>query len=100
MTSITDKNLLLENPHFPGGVQRIYKLANGYGLSAVNSPMLHSYPFAWEIAVLTEVTEDGRFSNLSYDTPLTSDVEVFPTVEGANAFIEGAILWGEGGGVS
>jgi tRNA(Phe) wybutosine-synthesizing methylase Tyw3 len=46
--------------------------------------MLHHYPFAWEAAVLDV---DG---SLRYDTPLTSDVEVFTTDEEANDFIRRA----------
>lgn len=87
---LTEKNCLIEKPHFGGGVQRIYRFPGGYGLSMVNSPMLHSYPFAWEAAVVTDVTDNGGFSGLTYDTPLTSDVEVFDTEDEANAFIERA----------
>lgn len=92
MTGLTDKWLVLERDHDPfiGGVQRIYRFDSGYGLSAVNGSMLHSYKFAWEIAVLEGVKEDGGFENLTYSTPLTDDVEVFDTDEEANAFIERA----------
>lgn len=89
---LTNENLLLERPH-PGrlgGVQRIYRFANGFGLSVVNSPMLHAYPFAWEIAVLENVTEDGADFDLTYDTPLTSDVEVFSNDAETNDFIHRA----------
>jgi hypothetical protein len=90
--TITNDHLLLERPHRLGGVQRIYRFKSGYGLSVVNAPMLHSYPFSWEIAVLKDVKEDGRFSDICYDTPLTDDVEVFPNDAEANAFIERAAL--------
>lgn len=103
---ITDECLLMERPHSDGaelalmglsdrwlGVQRIYRLPNGYGLSAVNPKALRSYPFAWEIAVITHVEDDGNFASLTYDTPLTNDVEVFQTVGEANAFIRKAIKW-------
>jgi len=96
--SLTDKNLLLARPHpnaFIGGEQRLYKLANGYGLSVVNGAMLRSYEFAWEVAVLTDMKEDGSFGNLTYATPLTDDAEVFYSDEETNAFIEKAIAWGE-----
>ena len=94
---ITNKALLLERPHPNdlGGVQRLYKLGNGYGISLVNSPMLHSYPFAWEAAVVSNIQDNGEFDSLSYDTPLTSDVEVFKNDDDANAFIERAIEWGK-----
>lgn len=81
--SLTDKNLELEREHLDGK-QRLYKWGgNGYGASAVNAPMPHSYPFAWEIAII----KDGA---LCYTTPLTSDVAAFDTDEEANAFLERA----------
>lgn len=87
---LTDANLLLERLHPSrgmGGVQRIYRFKNGMGLSVINATQLHSFPFAWEIAVISGVQDDGNFSGLVYDTELTSDVEVFANNEGANAFI-------------
>lgn len=91
---ITNKNLLIDRPHPIGGVQRIYKFKDGNGLSVVNCKMLHSYPFAWEIAVISNVrkTRFGEivFDDLRHDTPLASDVEVFMSDEEANAFIEKA----------
>ena len=89
---LTDDALVLERPHLDG-VQRIYRLDGGFGLSVVNAPMLHSYDFAWEIAVIEGIRDDGRFSSLTYSTPLTSDVEVFDSDEEANAFIARAIEW-------
>lgn len=90
--TITDENLLMERPHNAevGGVQRIYRFASGFGLSLVNSPRLHAYPFAWEAAVIKGVKANGDFEGLAYDTPLTNDVEVFMTDADANAFIERA----------
>lgn len=92
---LIDDHLLEEHvhPNGLGGVQRIYRFKSGYGLSAVNSPMLHGYPFAWEIAVLKGVEEDGGWDgDLCYDTPLTDGVEVFMTDEDANAFIRRAAV--------
>ncbi len=86
---LTDKHLMKEEASELGGVQRLYKFPSGYGLSAVNSHILHSYPFAWEIAVI-KFASDTDWS-LDYTTPLTSDVEVFSTDEEANAFIDKAI---------
>lgn len=88
---LTNRHLLLERPH-PSldGVQRIYLFNAGYGLSLVNSPKLHSYPFAWEAAVLKDIDKDGNFGGIIYHTPLTSDVEVFKTDDEANAFIQKA----------
>ncbi len=74
-----------------GGRQLIYRFKDGHGLSVVNSPLLHNYPFAWEIAVLENVSEDGNKFSLTYDTSLTTDVEVFQTETAAAAFIRKAI---------
>lgn len=73
------------------GVERIYQLPNGYGLSAVNVPALHSYPFAWEIAVIKFNDQNGF--DLVYDTPLTDDVLVFATAGETNEFIAKAAEW-------
>lgn len=81
---LTDKYLVKERDHLDG-IQRIYKFPSGYGLSLVNAPVLHSYSFAWEAAVLSPKND------LDYTTPLTSDVEVFNTDDETNAFIERAI---------
>lgn len=98
--SLTDRNLLEEHPHlaFPiSGSQRIYRFSGGFGLSAVNPPELHSRPFAWEVAVLENVTEDGAEFNLTYKTPLTNDVEIFSSDDDTNAFIEKARAFFEDG---
>ena len=90
MNNLTDENLLTERSHINssiGGIQRIYRFKNNFGLSLVNSPMLHSYPFAWEAAVLEKVSDKGTSFKLTYDTPLTNDIEVFSSVEEANEFI-------------
>ena len=97
---ITNKNLVQERAAPVSGEQRIYDLGNGYGLSAVNGTMLHSYPFAWEIAVVKGIfkgdDEEYDWEDISYGTPLTNDVEVFSTDEEANKFIEEAIQWASG----
>lgn len=91
---LTDEWLVKEQPHpseIIGGVQRIYRFPNGFGLSAVNGSRLHVYPFAWEIAVLKGVKEDGSgWAELTYETRLTNDVEVFITDDEANNFIRRA----------
>lgn len=84
---LTDEDLLFERAHPLGGLQRIYRFPSGYGLSVVNTPMAHWYPFAWEAAVLKGVTEKGDWELLDYSTPLTDDVVVFQTDEQANEFI-------------
>ena len=89
--ALTNKNLLLERPHpLGGGVQRLYRFKSGYGLSLVNSPELHFYRFAWEAAVLMNVTKDGEHFDMAYDTELIGDVAVFGTDQEANAFIKKA----------
>ena len=85
---LSRKHLLLEKPHSLGGVQRIYRFKSGKGLSVVNSPRLHSYDYAWEAAVITDVQDNGEFASIDYSTPLTEDVEVFMSDDEANAFIE------------
>jgi hypothetical protein len=81
---LTNKNLESENPNEIGGINRVYRFSNGWGLSLINSPMAHAYKYAWEAAVLNP---DG---NLDYSTILTQDVEVFRTEVETNAFIEKA----------
>lgn len=92
--SLTNKNMIKEKAHpssYIGGVQRFYRFKSGYGLSVVNGTMLHSYPFAWEIAI-TKYTGKGYDDfNLDYDTKMSSDVEVFMSDEEANTFINRAI---------
>lgn len=91
---LTNECLVSERSHpVPevGGRQRIYRFKNGKGLSVVNSPVLHSYPFAWEVAVISGVDEEGNFEGLCYETELTDDVEVFSTDEETNEFIQKAI---------
>lgn len=89
--ALTETNLETERPHLDG-VQRLYRVGR-YGLSLVNGPMLHGYPFAWEAAVLDFGSPDGAKGNLTYDTPLTNDVEVFYSDEEANDFIAKAFDW-------
>ena len=81
---LTDRYLVGEYRNCIGGVQRLYLFASGYGLSLINSPIAHAYPYAWEAAVLDP---DG---DIAYDTPLAEDVVVFRTDDEANAFIEQA----------
>lgn len=82
---LTDEGLIEERAHPSGleGVQRLYRFGD-YGLSLINMPTAHGYPFAWEAAVLVF---DGKDYEITYKTPLTSDVEVFSTDEETNEFI-------------
>ena len=84
--ALINTGFVKEDANEIGGVQRIYKFASGWGLSLINSPMAHSYPFAWEAAVLNP---NGR---LDYSTELTSDVVVFDSDEEANEFISRAYM--------
>lgn len=89
---LTDDFLILETPRDTsiGGVHRIYRFPCGAGLSLVNAALLHSYPFAWEAAVLKDVDEACTNFYLDYTTPLTNDVVVFINDEDANDFIRKA----------
>lgn len=90
--SLTDKNLVNERAHL-SGTQRVYRVGR-YGLSLVNSPMLHSYEFEWEAAVLDFGDSDSNEKfKLTYDTPLTDDVEVFMSDDEATSFIDKAFAW-------
>lgn len=75
---LTNENLVSESIHQLGGLQRIYKFGERFGLSLVNSEMCHCYEFAWEAAVLI----DGKISCI----PL-GDVVVFSNDDEANDFI-------------
>lgn len=90
--ALTDEHLVKVKPHFGGGEQRIYRDGR-YGLSLVNSPILHSFPFAWEAAVCDYGTAEGKDWHLTYDTPLTNDVEVFDTEAATASFIAVAFKW-------
>ena len=87
---LTNDNLLIEKPHPLGGTQRLYKFANGKGLSVINGRELHSYPFAWEVAVVNGIKDDGSFTDIDYTSNLTEDIEVFASDDETNAFISKA----------
>jgi len=82
---LTNEGLIKEREHPSGlgGVQRIYRFGD-YGLSLINTPMAHAYPFAWEAGVLKFKGDNWE---LTYDTELSDDVEIFSTEEEANEFI-------------
>ena len=63
------KTTLQVQTHANGGIQKLYKFRNGMGASVVMFP--GSYGFEkglWELAVL------DPWGNITYDTPITSDV--------------------------
>lgn len=82
--ALTKEWLKTERLNSIGGVQRIYDMGHGWTLSAINSPMAHSYAYAWEFAVV------GPEGVLEYGTELTSDVEVFSTDAEAEEFLRRA----------
>ena len=57
-----------------GGKQIVYRFPNGFGASVVNGPMLHLYSFYAEVAVI--IFNGNEDYTLTYDTKITSDVEV------------------------
>lgn len=97
---LTDKNLYREHifnskneffkQHGFYGTRRLYRFKNNYGLSLVNAPILHTYPFAWEAAVIRFDHSESDEASIVYNTELTDDVVVFGSDEDANAFIERA----------
>lgn len=87
---MTDQDCVLK--HHRGslvGEQRIYRWGD-WGLSVVNGARLHMYPFAREAAVVHFLSGDPLDFELVYTTPLASDVEVFPSDEEADTFVERA----------
>lgn len=84
---MTNEGLLLTRIAGISGEQRLYRWGN-WGLSVVNGSMLHSYSFAREAAVVRFTDESGPNDFvISYETPLSEDVEVFSTDEEADAFV-------------
>jgi hypothetical protein len=68
---------LIERPRTTGGVQRLYRFANGYGASVVQGPYTYGGPEGlWELAVLDwpEPTEGDAGWHITYKTPITDDV--------------------------
>lgn len=75
-----ETNLISEEPSF-GGVQYRFKFDNGYGASVIK----HKYSYGseddlWELAVLDSF-DVGPKGMLTYDTPITEDVEGYLTDE-------------------
>lgn len=74
---------VLERPHSElGGIQRLYRFANGYGASVVRGRGTYGEADGlWELAVVKWVPTgrcdhslEGWSFRLCYDTPLTDDV--------------------------
>ena len=89
---LTGKNHVWErsNTVMVGARHRGNGYVGGHGLSLVTGQPLHYSPFAWEAAVLENVSEDGRTFNLDYSTELTCGGAVFRSYADANAFIRRA----------
>ncbi len=57
-----------------GWVQYVYHFPNGYGASIVKGPGSYGYKEdLWELAVI--IFDDEGDYELTYDTPITADVE-------------------------
>lgn len=81
------------------GQVRLYRLPNGYGLNAINSPEAYPFPYAWEFAVLEHDPHDALgFGDVVFDTPLTSSVKLCRTEQDAVDFLNAAVLWASSAG--
>lgn len=69
----------------PWGVRVLYEVGD-YRLSCVNGEILRAFPFAWEFGVMNR-------RGLTYDTPLTEDVEIFNTLKESRLFVYEALAW-------
>ena len=58
------------------GRQVIYRFPNGYGASVVNGRILHGFPFYVELAVVKYSNKDDNKFELTYETPITNDIEL------------------------
>ena len=75
--------IVLDEPDGPSGAhQTKYRFANGYGASVIRGGMA-AYG-GYELAVLKW---DGERSSLTYETPITSDVEGHLTDETCAALL-------------
>jgi len=77
---LTNENLLWERLDPKGNVKlRMYRYANGYGLSVVGG-LLSSFP--WSVAIFKNVSKKGDKKE-----KVTNKLEVFKTEEEVNEFI-------------
>ncbi len=58
------------------GRQVMYRFPNGFGASVVNGRILHIFDFYVELAVVKYSNKDDNKFELTYDTPITNDVEL------------------------
>lgn len=82
---LTDKNLEYTEPYFRGGYQYVYQVGD-YRFSVVPRMWSLYVNSGLEIAVMRK-DEFGKY-RIVYDTPLTSDVEVFMSDDETNEFLE------------
>jgi hypothetical protein len=67
--------------HTPmGGTQDMYRFPNGYGASVVRGPGTYGYESGlYELGVMKYAGPGDYDCKLTYDTPITSDVEGYLT---------------------
>lgn len=85
--SLRTENLVFDGEHSigPEGTQRIYRFANGYGASIVRHP---DFTFgALELAVVRFRGPESKNFEITYDTPISADVER-GDVDDMNAMLE------------
>jgi hypothetical protein len=64
------------HPNHGSGVQRVYRFANGFGASVVRTPYSYGGDHGlYELAVVIFAGPDSDDYTLTYETPITSDVE-------------------------
>ena len=64
-----------DHPAGFGGVQKLYRFANGYGASVVQFCYSYGGPEGkWELAVLKYDGDGEDDCEITYDTPITDDV--------------------------
>ena len=63
------------HPGGMGGTQRLYRFANGYGASVVQTPFSYGGGDGqWELAVIRYEAEDSEEFSIDYETEITDDV--------------------------
>jgi hypothetical protein len=72
------------------------RMANGYGFSIVNHPIMHTYPYYCEVAMLKFLDDSMDSGALVYDTPFTDDVLVFTSYEAFKDWMFEVLIWGSG----
>ncbi len=73
-SSLRKKDRIYEGEHEMGGSHLIYRFDNTYGASVVNN-QIFTAGSPYEVAVLEWYGPDNNDWSITYDTPITSDVE-------------------------